>query len=304
QVIKEKGFCWWGKFAKKRQPGGIWDELEPFGESIRVGDDANMAARLKANITGRLKAGKAVYVFNCDPNPPNQKLYVSKVLDFWLEKESIPPRGFDSDTLSCAFTPRYYFLEGKRGNCISCQNPGSSGCTMCFKCNFWFKIDKLYELENMSEEFSNLVNCFTEDTINFAIPILYPLLVTQKVEKPYFDRPEVPAFSSMDVFQIVISETEKPHSKEDQIRNFFQKLNKACGRVFGKVVQSKTFTGERAYLSSCAENNIIIVNLPAGFRRGGDAGIVFKVLLDENITALQKEEVERRIALNMALLLE
>ncbi len=291
-IIDDKGFCWWGKFVKKREPGGIWQELEPFGESIRIEKDANMAVRLKANIAERLNNEKPVYLFNFDPNPPNPELFVSKILDFSFEKESIPPFTSGIDKPSCAFMPPYYFLKGKKDNCNSCKSFDANKCMLQFKCNFWFKIDKLYKLTNIKEEFSNLINCFTDDTINFAVPILYPLLVTQKEENHYFDRITTPIPLS---FQVIIPEGEKGHSKEDKIKAFFDKLNELCGKPFGKVIQTETFSTKRKCISVTAERDMIIVNLPPGFRRNSDAGISFKITLDENTTDMQKEEIQKRI---------
>ena len=301
KIIDDKGFCWWGKFVKKREPGGIWKELEPFGESIRIEKDANMAVRLKANIVERLNQEKPVYLFNFDPNPPNPKLFVSKILDFSFEKESIPPFTSGIDKPSCAFMPPYYFLKGKKDNCNSCKSFDANKCMLRFKCNFWFKIDKLYELTNIKEEFSNLINCFTDDTINFAVPILYPLLVTQKEEKHHFDCPKIPISLS---FQVIIPEGEKGHSKEVEIKTLFDKLNKLCGNPFRKVMQVVIFPNKRSYISMTTERDVIMDNLPSGFRRNSDAGIVFKITLDENTTDMQKEEIQKRIQTYLPLVLK
>ena len=70
--------------------------------------------------------------------------------------------------------------------CRTCTKVESSRCTLNHLSNFWFKIDEIREIQNVGSEFANLQDCLTKMSIDFSLPILYPLLVTQIIGRPHF----------------------------------------------------------------------------------------------------------------------
>ena len=293
KIIDKFGYCWVAKFYKKRISGGSYEILEPFGESINIDGNSNIASSLKSKIKERLRSGKPLYLFFYNPNPPDIELYVCNVIDFYLGREQIPMiSDANSKDHDCAHLPDYYFHK-KAGDCLSCNGKQlNKKCRMGFLSNFWFKIDKIQKLDNVSNEFVNLINCFTDDNINFSIPIFYPLLVTQKIEKEYFiENVQVEASQNEMIFKI--TDREKGHTKTEKARIFFSKLNQACGNCFIRVESSSCERPYKPYPTLHHSENFdeIIVCLPAEFRSDG-AAMRFTVTLSKTTSTEQKEKVE------------
>ncbi len=187
EVIEKEGYCWWAKFNSRKLNTGAIEKLEPFGESIDLTLSSDLASFIKQSIKERVASGGNVYLFNYNPNPPDIELSVAKVVDFFFGHEDIPYLTKNREKPECAYFPSYYF-EKRDGNCASCKQYDPARCSLKFYSNFYFKIDKIHRIkeENINNEFLNLRNCFTNDFINFAIPIFYPLIVTQEMDIDYF----------------------------------------------------------------------------------------------------------------------
>lgn len=184
EVIDKFGSVWWAKFFRRRVETGGYEDLEPFGESIKVDDYSSVASKIKRNVTERLNNGELIYLFNYSPNPPKIELYMCNLIDFCYGKDIMPyEEETDRVPPECHLFPRYYFLK-RDGNCISCRKRDPARCILQFTSNFWFKINRIERMEEPQAEFAKFKNCFTNDSINLAIPILYPLLVFQEVERP------------------------------------------------------------------------------------------------------------------------
>ena len=274
--------------------GGTYENLEPFGESINVDEHSNVAIDLKEKVKERRDSGKSVYLFNYNPNPPRIKLYVSNVIDFHYGKEQIPYEDTDVFPPQCTYFPGYYFKK-REGNCISCKKFNPKRCQLQFLSNFYFKIDKIQEIENVEEEFVNLINCFTDDSINFAVPIFYPLLVSQVKEKMYF--PElVEAIPHKSRFVLNIPTKEKGHTKSDKVEKFFNDLNKECNECFVRVESKdcvRPFSG-KPKIHQTSNDDEIMLYLPQEYRSDGKA-VRFIITLDEKTNLEQKEKIENMI---------
>ena len=295
EIIEKNGFCWWGKFANERQKGGKYTPLEPFGESIKSDHSAGVALRIKEKVDERVANRDPVYLYIYNPNPPDTGLYVGNIADFYYgegkhpyqdKKERIPPE--------CAYIPEYYFHRHD-GNCVSCKEVDLKKCQLRFQCNFWFRLDRIKQLKDAEEEFVNLKNCFTEDSINLAIPILYPLLVTQRTNKSYFPEMVEPLTCEAG-FTLNISRREKSHTKVSKVQRFFSDLNKACGECFAAVelIGCQPVFSNEARLQQSEEMHEIYLVLPSEFR-GDRKGSKFKISLDKKTTAEQKEKAQQLI---------
>ena len=296
KVIDKENFCWWGKFFQERTKGGSFDQLEPFGESIRPDDISNVARNIKAKIKERIKNRKPVYLYNYNPNPPNIRLYVCNVIDFCYGEGEIP-HAYNSDESppQCAHIPRYYFHK-REGNCSSCKTINDAKCKLRYTCNFWFKVDKIREIGNVEEEFVNLKNCFTKDSINFAIPIFYPLLVSQNNERSYFTEDVEPILHKTE-YAFDIPKKEKGHTRTEKVKKLFDDLNKACGQSFAGVHSIDCIQGfsGRPEIRQCEKDDEILIVLPEGYRTDGKA-MRFKIRLDKRTKPEQKQKVEEMIA--------
>jgi len=187
EIIDKHGFCWWAKFYKARTPDGDYEILEPFGESIRPKDFDTVGAMIRERVKERVLNGDPVYLFNYSPNPPDIELIVCNVVDFYYCEEGIPYQNDSSSSpAQCAYFPSYYMAS--KEDCTNCKDMDPQRCVLRFPSNFWFKIDAIQELEDVNDQFINLENCFSNDYINFAIPIFYPLLVSQKQQQRYFQQ--------------------------------------------------------------------------------------------------------------------
>jgi hypothetical protein len=179
-VIDEWGFSWLGKFAKKRGDDGQYFQIESFGESMSSTPENFLAKTIQESVRERIKNGQHIYLYLYNPNPPNIQLHVCHVLDFWFGEGQIPNGDVFKETYpQCAHFPRYYFQKREK-MCRTCTEVESTRCIPQFLSNFWFKIDKIEEAEDLNLEFASLRNAFTTAQINFANPILYPLLVVRK----------------------------------------------------------------------------------------------------------------------------
>lgn len=295
KIIEEHGFCWWGKFSKGRVKGGNYVPLEPFGESISVDGNATVAQNIRSKVLERVGKQDCVYLYLCDPNPPKIRLHVCNVSDFWFGQEQVPYQN-DPEHMppACAHIPGYLFHK-REGNCLTCKGLASEKCKLRFLSNFWFKIDNMLPLDDVAIEYENLVNCFTKDSINFAIPILYPLLVFRKEEKSYF--PEtVKAPTSRPSYTLHVAAKEHGHTRVDVVKSFFDDLNEACNQCFVRV-ESSTCVRQHSgkpELQKSGKDNEIIIHLPESFRRDGKA-MRFKISLDKNTKAEQRNKVEEMI---------
>jgi hypothetical protein len=290
EVIHRHGYCWWGKFSKKRVTGGDYEDLEPFGESIRIDGESSVARKLREKVKERIRGGQNVYLYNYNPNPPDIALFVCNVLDFYFAPENIPYAEEPIIPPECARIPRYYFHK-RDGNCTSCKKIDPTKCRPGFLCNFWFKIDHIMEIANVEQEFINLENCFTNDSINFAIPILYPLLVTQKEERHYFpDRVE--PIHCPEPFAFEMKSGEEGHLKTEKVEKFFNDLNRNCGQVF-KRVESTSYQRlpDKYSIQKSSKSDEVFVTLPSQFRRDGSPSR-YAVYLHEDTTPAQKQKVE------------
>jgi len=299
ELIEKNGFFWWGKFIKERVAGGNYRTLEPFGESIKTGEGGSVVFKIKEKVDAMLRDGDNVYLYNYNPNPPNIKLHVCNVVDFYYGQEKIPyQENFNLIPPQCAYIPQYCFHR-RDGNCISCNKIDPKRCQPKFLCNFWFKIDRIKELEPVEDEFANLVNCFSEDSINFAIPILYPLLVRQKIEKSYFQELVNP-IPNKSGFALDIPSKESGHTKSKEVRQFFNDLNRNCGECFVRVklIDCPRVYSGRPQLHTSGENDEIKIYLPPTFRIDGKAS-QFIICLDKKTNIAQKEKVEKMIKDNI-----
>ena len=294
-VIDKTGYCWIAKFYKKYNDECKFEALEPFGESISLDGKSSMLKMLRDNIKKRIKNKKPLYLFFYNPNPPDIELYVCNVIKFFIANEERPiPSNEDSKTPECAHIPDYYFSK-KPGNCQSCKESNLDKCKLAFQSNFWFKVDKIIKLENVSNEFLNLINCFTNDNINFAIPIFYPLIVTQQSKKEYFiDNVQLETNKSEIIFKF--SERERGHTKVEKVQNFFSNLNMACDNCFKKVESGRCHKphGPHPDLHKIDKNDEIIVCLPPEYRTDGSA-MMFTVTLPENTSIWQKAKIVEKI---------
>ena len=295
EIVNKNGFCWWGKFANKRQSGGKYRSLEPFGESMRPDDGAGAAFRIREKVLERIAKGEPVFLYNYSPNPPDIHLYVCNVTDCFFGKETIPYENRDDRVPpECAYIPEYYFHQ-REGNCSSCKAIDRKKCQLQFQCNFWFKIDRIRELEDVPGEFVNLMNCFTQDSINLAIPILYPLLVRQRTKKDHFPELVKPIVCDSG-FTLEIPRKERGHTKTMEVQGFFSDLNRSCGECFVKVESigcERPFSGEVRQQKSEGLDEISLV-LPARFRGDGKA-CSYKITLHKQTSAEQKQKVEKMI---------
>jgi hypothetical protein len=293
-VIEKHGFCWWGKFFQQRLPEGGYRELEPFGESISPVDATSISRNIKRNVAERLAKGDYVYLYTYNPNPPNIKLYVCNVTDFYYGEQKVPYEDSSGDSRpQCAYIPEYYFVPGKRKDCTPCKKIDRRKCKFDYLCNFWFKIDEIKELTDIEERFTNLQNCFTDDSINFAIPILYPLLVYRIEEIDHFRAQPIEHKAG---HELDIPKGEKGHTKNEKVENFFERLNKACGQSFVKVELigcSKGYSG-KPKLHKSSQDDEIMLYLPTEFRIDKKAS-KYKISLEKGTRPEQKEKVEELI---------
>lgn len=293
-IIENKRYCWLGKFYKERMHGGTYRELEPFGESMVTSGTTNVPSNLRKKVQERVKNGEGVFLYLYNPNPPKLRLHVANIVDFYFGDGKIPYEDdLESDLPHCAYVPDYYFQETR--NCMSCKKRDEAKCRLRFISNFWFKIDRFQELGNIEEEFNNLVNCFTDDSINFAIPILYPLIVRQRTPKFYFDNLIKPISHSSD-FHINIPTKEHGHTKLEEVKNLFKKLNEWCKKAFISVdLRSCTRPfSSKLEIQENPQNDEITVCLPSGYRRD-DTSMVFIINLDKRTNPEQKKKVEEMI---------
>ena len=298
EVINKYGYCWWGKFYKKRMQGGDYVKLEPFEESISIDDGSNVARKLKEKVDQRINKGKSIYLYSYCPNPPNISLIVCNVVDFFYGPLRVPYENRTNSHPECSRIPEYYFH--KRENCNSCKQMDLSKCKLNFLCNFWFKIDSIVELENVEKEFLNLTNCFTQDIINYAVPIFYPLLVKQKEMRDYFPEKAVPIIC-LDELKVEISSDERGHTKIEKVTNFFVDLNKECGMVFRRVEDRKGGRFPNEYkIQHCEKDDEILMVLPSEYSISGNP-YRFVIYLHKETTASQKAKVEHRIRTSLKL---
>jgi hypothetical protein len=183
-VIDEWRFSWLGKFVKERADDGQYFQIEPFGESMSSTPESFLARTIQETVRERVRNRQNVYLYLHNPNPPNIQLHVCNVLDFWFGEGEIPNGDeFKEPYPQCAHFPRYYFQKREK-MCRTCTQVESTRCIPQFLSNFWFKIDKITEVENFNLEFTSLQNAHTMIPINFATPILYPLLVFRAAGAP------------------------------------------------------------------------------------------------------------------------
>jgi hypothetical protein len=169
-------------------------------------------------------------------------------------------------------------------------------CKLRYTCNFWFKVDKMREIENVEEEFVNLRNCFTKDYINFAIPIFYPLLVSQDNERFYF-KDDVEPITNKSEYSFHIPKREKGHTRTEKVKKLFDDLNEACEQSFVSVKSTdctRVFSGKPEIQQSGEDDEILMI-LPPTYRTDGKA-MRFKIRLDKETKPEQKQKVEEMIA--------
>ena len=293
EVIDKHGFCWWGKFYQKRIKGGEYENLSPFEESINVDDKSNVAWQLKEKVNQRIGNGKNVYLYVYCPNPPDICLYVCNVIDFCYGSLKIPYEDKLLTPPECAHVPKYYFHKREK-NCSSCKKIDTTKCKLNFKCNFWFKIDEIIELTDIENEFLNLTNCFTKDIVNLAVPILYPLLVTQKQDRDHFPHKVAP-LKCPDDFEVAIPKGEKGHTRYEKVCSFFKGLNKYCGSVIRHVEARRGARFEDGFkIQRGDQNDEILMILPADYSSAGRP-YRYAVYLHEETTSSQKSMVENMI---------
>jgi hypothetical protein len=173
-----------------------------------------------------------------------------------------------------------------------------SKCKPNFLCNFWFKIDAIIELKNVEKEFLNLTNCFTQDIINYAVPIFYPLLVKQKEMQDYFPDKAIPIVCPAEL-KVEISTAEKGHTKIDKVTNFFIELSKQCGMAFRRVEDRKGGRFPNEYkIQHCEDNDQILIILPSEYSLSGNP-YRFVIFLNENTNKSQKTKIENLIKANL-----
>lgn len=293
EIIDRDGYCWWGKFSKKRVRGGEYEELEPFGESIGFDGESSVAHQLRDKVIQRIAKRDNIYLYNYNPNPPDISLFVCNVIDVFYGREKIPYEDEEIIPPECARTPKYYYYKREK-NCITCQKIDPTKCKPEFYCNFWFKIDDIVEIKDVEKSFLNLENCFTQDSINFAIPILYPLIVRQREEIDYFpDKAEL--IPCPEDFTFEIPTDEEGHTKAEKVKNFFGDLNRHCGMVFRRVGAMKGARFPDKYkIHKSSKNDEIPIILPSDYRRDGRPSR-YVIYLHESTNQSQKMKVEALI---------
>jgi hypothetical protein len=297
RVISQHGFCWWGKFYKEQIAENRYNMLEPFGESIRIDEEGAFARSLRDRVRERVGNGDNVYLFIYNPNPPDLRLHVANVVEFYYGKEKIPYQDdYKTDLPSCAYMPDYYFLK-VRGNCSACREADLQRCRLRFLSNFWFKINRIAKVDALEGTFGNLLNCFTNDSVNFAVPILYPLIVTQKKALPYFGETATPFVQPEKPCLVEIPSKERAHTKTEKVDRFFKNLNSNCGNCFVKVQSMEVIRSSRSVATLMAGGNDdeIFLCLPGGYRVDNKS-MRFRIVLDKRTAADQKKRVEQLIS--------
>jgi len=287
EVIGKYRYCWWGKFAAKRKPSGAYESLEPFGESIDCTSESLAAGSLRERVLRRRENGDPVYLYLCDPNLPSAALYAAKVEDFLFGEGRVPYIDREGARIKdCEKIPDYYFET--RANCTACKKKDDVRCLYRYQCNFWFRVSDIIELKDIGEEFANLISAFTDDSVNFAIPILYPLLVYQRQELFYFHEKDQPTYNEKDI-DFRFKSGEGGHTDIEKVKVFFNRLNAACGRCIYRV-DSLPFSGkqEDSYsVGPAASPDQIHVDLPGEYRLNRSPSS-YLVHLDRRTTARQR----------------
>jgi hypothetical protein len=247
-----------------------------------------VASSIRDKVKARIQSGESVYLYLYNPNPPNNELHVAKVVDFYFSDGKIPGQGDTGDPLQCAHMPGYYFIKGR--NCTACKKKAAEACDLKYLCNFWFKLDEIIRIDDadIPKEFINLSNCFTKDQINLAIPILYPLLVTEIDERQHFAGP----IAQKAPCKIQIAEKEKAHTKVGEVEAYFKELNTAVMNSFIKATSIRIMDASPVSKIMVSEkNDEVMICVKSGFRVDGDASIVFRVQLDKKTTKKQNDKV-------------
>lgn len=244
-----KKYVWWGKFYKERIDDSEFRPLEPFGESLTVAEHGSVAVRIRDNVMKRIGSGENLYLFNYNPNPASIELYRCNIIDLWFGNEGIPPsKGGEGSIPECSKFPEYYFINHKKGDCQKCRKREPSKCDLRFSVNFWFKINKIEKQDNPAEEFLKLENCYTNDSINLAIPILYPLLVYQKSEAlPHVEILKKKGFNSILIITDKISSVERIRewlgvASDFRVEKYIVEYDKA--KLLNNFLKTNTYLGD------------------------------------------------------------
>jgi hypothetical protein len=92
------------------------------------------------------------------------------------ESASLPPD--DQGRPICARIPAYYFHNKEKASCATCRvkNPK---CRLRHECGYWFKLSDI-KPNYHGGHYKNLLDTKTGLKLNFAVTLLYPLLVQEK----------------------------------------------------------------------------------------------------------------------------
>jgi hypothetical protein len=280
----QEKFVWWGKFRKDEY--GI--DFEPIGEAWDSPDIANKFVNI---INNRLLKNEIIYLFLYEPNPPKVEFHVALLEKVEYTGGKLP--SFKTIP-SCAYIPDYYFIDEKDPQrCLLCKKE-ENFCKLKYICNFWFKIKEIKNLD--LQEFNNIINFATNDTINFAIPIMYPLVVYLKKEKIYFDK-KTESIKELNTDITPISKKERGHIKEDDVKTFCEKLQKKCEFIRSIKQIGTTYQEGRIGINSINatnKDNELKFILPEKYHRK-NARIILLIILDENTTKEQKVRYWKQI---------
>jgi len=282
RVIDDTGFVWWGKFFKKRLETGEYQALERFGESVEPQASPKVVPTITKTVRERIKKGDPVYLYLCDPNLPEIEVYVCNVIDLYYGREELPYGGRpDQGRPTCAYIPQYCFHK-REGHCESCEAVNPTKCEPGFLCNWWFKVNRIKEIDDIEIEFKNLINCFSKDHIDFSIPILYPLLVYRKKGEPHF--PELAAlYPHRSGYRFKVSRKEGSHTEKDKIEILFDKLNEHCNGCLGPVasIDCQGRDPSTPELHKTDKDDEILLCLPASYREDSKQAIRFRISVDK-----------------------
>jgi hypothetical protein len=170
----DDGSVWWGKFRIPMDPKGRpGEEYEPYGES-KYGEEAvEEVSKLK----GRIRQGHEVRLYIHNPNPPLTECHVGHIADIhYGESGSLPCD--DAGRPACARIPEYYFHHKESAACAGCRAKNPK-CRLKHECAFWFKLVD-FKPNVQGEHYRTLLDTKTGLKLNFAVTLLFPLLVREK----------------------------------------------------------------------------------------------------------------------------
>jgi len=178
----DDGTAWWGKFRVPVDENGVpGEEYEPYGES-KAGEEA---VREVAEFKQRIRDGEEVRLYIHNPNPPMTECHVGHMVDVhYGESASLPDD--DQGRPACARIPAYYFHHKEENACSFCRERKPE-CRLRHECGYWFKLSDI-KPNPQGEYYRDLLDAKTGKKLDFAVTLLYPLLLQERPpERRLFD---------------------------------------------------------------------------------------------------------------------